>query len=81
MDDNTDIKTPVKQKALTWLKASLGSILGVIIGGIGGYLYYRNVGCATGSCMITSNPWLITAWGAVMGYLIGSTFKKKPKKI
>ena len=25
-------------------------------GGVGGWLYYRYVGCAAGACAITSNP-------------------------
>ncbi|MEI3072144.1 MAG: hypothetical protein ACLR8L_11105 [Oscillospiraceae bacterium] len=27
-----------------------------LAGGVGGWLYYRYVGCATGACAITSNP-------------------------
>ena len=27
-----------------------------LAGGVGGWLYYRYVGCATGTCAITSNP-------------------------
>ena len=26
------------------------------VGGVGGWLYYRYVGCAAGACAITSNP-------------------------
>ena len=27
-----------------------------LAGGVGSWLYYRYVGCATGACAITSNP-------------------------
>lgn len=27
-----------------------------LAGGVGGWLYYRYVGCAAGACTITSNP-------------------------
>jgi hypothetical protein len=37
------------------------------------------VGCPSGACAITSNPWLTILWGAILGYLIGGTFKKKTK--
>lgn len=50
---------------------------GVILGAIGGYLYYYFVGCGTGSCPITSNPWRMTIYGAVLGLLIFDTFKKE----
>lgn len=44
--------------------------IGVLVGGVGGYLWYRLVGCSTGSCPITSNPWISTGYGAFMGFLM-----------
>lgn len=53
---------------------------GVILGAIGGYLYYHFVGCNSGTCAITSRPVNSTLYGAVLGGLIGNLFKKpKPK--
>lgn len=49
-------------------------ILPVIAGGLVGYLYYEFIGC-NGSCAITGNPWISTAYGAVLGAL----FIKKSK--
>jgi len=54
--------------------------LGVIIGAIGGYLYYHYVGCSGGSCAITSKPVNSTLYGAVMGGLVANIFKKETKK-
>ena len=49
----------------------LTSILRVIalplVGSAGGWLYYRYVGCATGTCAVTSSPWLSTGFGCVLG--------------
>ena len=42
-----------------------------LAGGVGGWLYYRYVGCATGACAITSNPWLTIGFGVVFGLLLG----------
>ncbi|VBB45078.1 conserved hypothetical protein [uncultured Paludibacter sp.] len=56
------------------------SILGAFVGAVGGFLYYYFVGCVSGTCPITSNPYISIAWGAVMGYLIFDMFKKKEKK-
>lgn len=50
---------------------------GIVIGGTGGFLYYSLVGCRTGSCAITSNPWLSVLWGAAVGYLVFDLFRKK----
>ena len=52
-------------------------IIGILVGGAGGFAYYHFVGCASGTCPITSNPYMTTIWGAVMGYLVFDMFKKK----
>ncbi len=49
--------------------------LGAAIGAIGGYLYYANVGCISGTCTITSSPVNSTAYFAVMGAVALSAFK------
>ncbi len=52
-------------------------IIGVLTGAIAGYMYYHFVGCASGSCPITSNPYMSVAYGALMGYFVFDLFKKK----
>jgi len=59
---------------------TLKSIIGTILGLIGGYVYYIEVGCKSGSCPISSNPWLSLLWGAAVGYLAGGIFEKDVKK-
>lgn len=44
-------------------------IMGVLIGGLAGYGWYRLVGCKTGTCPITANPTVSTLYGALMGLL------------
>lgn len=57
------------------------TIIGVIAGAVGGYLYYHYVGCSTGTCPITSKPLNSTLYGSLMGGLIFNIFKKeKPKQ-
>jgi hypothetical protein len=53
------------------------TIIGITIGAIGGYLYYHYVGCASGTCPITSKPLNSTLYGAVMGSLLFNIFKKE----
>jgi hypothetical protein len=55
-------------------------IIGVVIGAIGGYLYYHFVGCNSGTCAITSKPLNSTLYGALMGGLFFNLFKKQNKK-
>jgi len=57
--------------AITGLKVGK-MLLGVVLGGLAGYAYYRFVGCSSGSCPITSNPYISTIYGAFMGLLIAS---------
>lgn len=57
------------------------TIIGVILGAIGGYLYYHFVGCNSGTCAITSNPVNSTLYGALMGGLFLNIFKKENKRI
>ena len=67
-----NMKKFVKENALV--------IIGVILGATGGYLYYHFVGCASGSCAITSKPINSTVYGAIMGGLLLSLLKKEPIK-
>jgi hypothetical protein len=55
------------------------TIIGIVVGAIGGYLYYHFIGCASGTCAITSKPWNSTLYGAMMGGLLFSMFKKETK--
>ena len=40
----------------TFAKRYWPTIVGAIVGAIGGYLYWRYVGCSTDTCPITSSP-------------------------
>lgn len=59
------------------IKKHLLKIIGITIGGLGGFAYYHFVGCASGTCPITSNPYITIAYGALLGYLLLDMFKKK----
>jgi len=50
-------------------------VIGIILGAVGGYAYYYFVGCRTGSCPITSNPYLMILYGAFFGAVL--LFKRK----
>lgn len=42
-------------------------LIGVVLGGAAGYGYYKFVGCSTGACPLTSNPWITSLYGMAMG--------------
>ena len=52
-------------------------IIGVLLGAVGGFLYWNYIGCASGQCMLTSVWYNSTIYGSIMGGLIGSTIAKK----
>lgn len=62
------------------LKKYLLTIIGILIGALGGYAYYHFVGCTSGTCTITSKPLNSTLYGAVMGGLLFNLFEKNTKQ-
>jgi rhodanese-related sulfurtransferase len=50
------------------------TIIGTVVGAIGGFLYWKYVGCASGTCAITSNKFMSMAYGALLGSFALQTF-------
>lgn len=63
-----------------YIKNKTFAIIGLLIGGIGGYLYWKFIGCNTGTCAITSNPINSSIYGAFMGAIIGLVIQKDKKQ-
>ncbi|WP_052910966.1 DUF6132 family protein [Riemerella anatipestifer] len=61
---------------IDFIKSHKLSIIGAVIGAVSGYLYWKFVGCSTGTCAITSKPINSTLYGGIMGALFLSLFKK-----
>ncbi|HEY0679934.1 MAG TPA: DUF6132 family protein [Chitinophagaceae bacterium] len=62
-----------------WIRSNRLLLIGAVLGGVAGYIYWKYVGCLTGSCSITSNPVRSTLYFAVVGGLLFSLFKKSKK--
>jgi len=55
-----------------FIKKYLPEIIGIVAGTIGGFVYWKYVGCLSGTCAIKSNWYLMVPWGALLGFLVGS---------
>ncbi|MFH0735526.1 MAG: DUF6132 family protein [bacterium] len=61
-------------------KAIYKKAVPILIGMILGYAYYYFIGCSSGSCPITSNPYISTIYGGFAGALISFSNKKKEEQ-
>ena len=46
---------------------TLGKLAYPLIGGAIGFLYYKFIGCPSGACPITANPYMSTMYGILVG--------------
>jgi hypothetical protein len=64
---------------MTFIKRNRIIIIGILLGTISGFLYWNWVGCANGSCRITSSPVNSSLYGALLGGLLFSIFQLTTK--
>lgn len=65
---------------LTWKWMKRG--LPILLGATAGYAYYHFIGCVSGACPITNNPWSSIGYGALLGFLLTPrTDKKNVEKV
>ncbi len=55
----------------------LKRVLPVAVGSLLGYAYYYFIGCNTGTCPITSNPFISTFYGGLLGGIFAWPSKSK----
>ena len=63
-----------------WFNNNKLYLAGAVIGAIAGFFYWQQIGCASGTCIITSKPINTTLYGATMGALLLGMLKKENKK-
>jgi hypothetical protein len=65
---------------IAFLRKHLLLFIGIVIGGIGGFLYYYFIGCSSGTCAITSKPINSTLYGIILGGLLTDFLRGIKKK-
>ena len=63
-----------------WIQRNKYALVMLIPGAIGGYLYWKLIGCTTGTCPITSVWYSSTLYGMVLGFVLGNLVDEKRKK-
>lgn len=56
------------------------TLIGILAGMVAGFFYWRFIGCASGSCPITSSPVLSILWGALIAGLLFNIFEHRKTK-
>ncbi|MBB4037563.1 hypothetical protein GGR21_003483 [Dysgonomonas hofstadii] len=67
------------EKLISIFRRNWTYLAGAVGGAITGYLYWYFIGCESGTCPITASPTNSMIWGAVLGGLLFSLFKKETK--
>lgn len=60
-------------------KKYLRILIPVLLGALGGFLYYSFIGCYSDNCAITGSPVASTLYGALIGFAF-TNFKFSDKK-
>lgn len=56
-------------------------LIGIFIGGVAGYAYYYFIGCSSGTCPLTSNPYISIIYAAIAGGVLTFKLRKIDKEI
>ncbi|MBF0408433.1 MAG: YtxH domain-containing protein [Candidatus Riflebacteria bacterium] len=54
------------------MSLTIGNLTYPAIGAVAGYLYYYFVGCPSGACPITANPYTSTVYGLIIGIALSA---------
>ena len=66
--DSARAEGPTQERKRKMLWYTLAYVVG---GGAVGFAYHKIVGCRSGACPITANPYISTIYGALMGFFVG----------
>lgn len=63
-----------------WFSKNYLLIIGAATGALSGFLYWKYIGCISGTCAITSKPLNSTLYFSVLGILVFSLFRNTSKQ-
>lgn len=59
------------------MKSIIKILPGLLVGAGLGFAYYYFIGCRTGACPISANPFISTVYGGILGVLLTLGGKKQ----
>ena len=65
-----------------WIRKKKLHVILLMLGALCGFLYWKFVGCSTGTCPLKSHWYIMMPYGMLLGWLIGdliSSFTTKKK--
>jgi hypothetical protein len=72
---NFFLSLPEKFAMKDFIRKNYFIIIITLAGAVGGFLYWKFIGCQSGTCPIKSKWYLSTLWGLAFGYLAGGIIK------
>lgn len=63
-----------------WFQKNKLTVISTLVGALIGFMYWYFIGCASGSCAITSSPINSTLYGGLLGFLFMGSFKPSKKE-
>ncbi|MFA8434096.1 MAG: hypothetical protein ACEPOZ_06225 [Marinifilaceae bacterium] len=67
------------ERIAVFLRSHRYTLIGGILGLVGGFFYWKYVGCVTGSCPIQNNWYTMVPYGGLFGLVVGGMFRGKKK--
>jgi hypothetical protein len=65
-----DVNNALKHQNRRTPVMPIRAVVGVVLGGLCGFALYRYVGCADGSCLITSSPGVSVIYCMILGFVL-----------
>lgn len=68
------------KRKMDYIKNKWISLALAVVGAIAGYIYWQQIGCASGTCVIQSHWYTSAGYGLFLGYILGDSIESSLKR-